>query len=59
MGTSDDYLAHAAACLRRARTIKDPRRRASFIEMAVGWLRMTEQQSAPEMPDPDKKSEEQ
>jgi hypothetical protein len=42
MEKSEDYLAHAAACLKR--TVKDPLRRASLIEMAIGWLRMTEQQ---------------
>jgi len=45
MDGSEDYLAHAAACLKRARTVKDPRRRASLIEMAIGWLRMTEQRA--------------
>jgi hypothetical protein len=41
MSKSDEYRANAAECQRMARLSRDPGEKATWLQMAQDWLRMT------------------
>jgi hypothetical protein len=42
MGTADDYQKKADQCLRMANTAKDADEKATWLQIAEGWLRLLE-----------------
>ncbi len=46
MDGTEEYRRNAADCLWLARTIEDPRRKASLVDMAQAWLRLASQHDA-------------
>ena len=51
MGRSDDYRRYAKECLDMANTVQDAKARASLLQMAQVWLRLSQRPVAKRQPD--------